>query len=228
VRNITRSTVKNILKTEGLDPGPKRGHGSWDEFLKRHAQTLWACDFFSKKVWTAKGLVDVFVLFFIHVGTRRVYLGGLTTNPDGPWMKQQVQKVARHFGDQPIKATYLLHDQDTKFTKEFDVIVAAEGVTVVKVGPLAPNMNAVAERFVQSVRIEALDHFIVFGEEHLRHICTEYVAFYNQFRPHQGVGNEPLGGLPPSDHLPEALSLAEVQCQECLGGLLNHYSRRAA
>jgi putative transposase len=143
-------------------------------------------------------------------------------------MKQQVQKVAMHFGDQPIKPTYLLHDQDTKFTKEFDVILAAEGVTVVKVGPFAPNMNAVAERFVQSVCVEALDHFVVFGEEHLRHICTEYVAFYNQFRPHQGVGNEPLGGLPPGDHLPEAISLAEVQCQERLGGLLNHYSRRAA
>jgi putative transposase len=228
VRNITRSTVQNILKAEGLDPGPKRGNGSWDEFLKRHVQTLWACDFFSKKVWTAKGLVEVFVLFFIHVGSRRVYLGGLTTNPDGPWMKQQVQKVVMHFGDQPIKPTYLLRDHDTKFTKEFDVILASEGVTVVKVGPLAPNMNAVAERFVQSVRVEALDHFVVFGEAHLRHICTEYVAFYNQVRPHQGVGNEPLGGLPPGDHLREALSLVEVQCQERLGGLLNHYSRRAA
>jgi putative transposase len=89
-------------------------------------------------------------------------------------------------------------------------------------------MNAVAERFVQSVCVEALDHFVVFGEKHLRHICTEYVAFYNQFRPHQGVGNEPLGGLPPSDHLSEAISVAEVQCQERLGGLLKHYSRRTA
>jgi putative transposase len=69
VRSVTKNTVRNILKAEGLAPGPKRGEGSWDEFIKRHAATLWATDFFSKKVWTARGLVDVFVLFFIHVGS---------------------------------------------------------------------------------------------------------------------------------------------------------------
>src|SRR5581483_8936074 len=66
-RKICRSTVVNILKEAGLDPGPKRGEGTWDEFLKRHAETLWACDFFSKRVWTAGGFVEMFVLFFIHL-----------------------------------------------------------------------------------------------------------------------------------------------------------------
>jgi putative transposase len=79
---IGRSKVRNILLTAGLDPGPKRGEGTWNEFLKRHAKTLWATDFFSKKVWTMRGLVDVLVLFFIHVGSRRVYLAGVTAHPD--------------------------------------------------------------------------------------------------------------------------------------------------
>src|SRR5262249_44852946 len=69
IRSVSRSTVVNILKENGLDPGPDRSEGSWDEFIKRHAQTLWACDFFSKKIWTMGGLVDMFVLFFVHVGT---------------------------------------------------------------------------------------------------------------------------------------------------------------
>jgi putative transposase len=74
VGKICRSTVVNILRQAGLDPGPKRGEGTWDEFVKRHAKTLWACDFFSKKVWTMAGLVDVFVVSFLHVGCRKVFV----------------------------------------------------------------------------------------------------------------------------------------------------------
>jgi putative transposase len=67
---ICRSTVVKILKDNGFDPGPKRGDDSWDQFLKCYAETLWACDFFSSKFWTMSGLVGVFVLFFIHLGSR--------------------------------------------------------------------------------------------------------------------------------------------------------------
>jgi putative transposase len=112
VRNLTRSTVRNILKAEGLDPGPQRGQCSWGEFVQRHAATLWATDFFSKKVWTVKGLVDVFVLFFLHTSSRRVYLSGITAYPDGVWMKQQARIVARHFQEQTLKPTLLLRDND--------------------------------------------------------------------------------------------------------------------
>ena len=58
---------------------------------------MWACDFFTKNVWTMKGLVEVYVLFFIHVGSRQVYLAGMTPHPDGAWIKQQARKVAMHF-----------------------------------------------------------------------------------------------------------------------------------
>jgi len=64
--SISKGTVRNILKENGFDPGPRRGEGSWDEFLRMHAKTLWACDFFSKRVWTLGGLVEYFVLFFIQ------------------------------------------------------------------------------------------------------------------------------------------------------------------
>src|SRR5262249_19007863 len=155
VRNLTRSTVRNILKAEGLDPGPRRGQGGWDEFVKRHAATLWATDFFSKKVWTVKGLVDVFVLFFLHVGSRRVYLSGITAHPDRVWMKQQARNVAMHFQEQTLQPTLLLRDNDTKYTQEFDAILASEGAAVKKVTPVSPNLNAYAERFVQSVKQES-------------------------------------------------------------------------
>jgi len=80
VHRLCRSTVINILKEHGLDPGPQRGEGSWDEFLKIHAKTLWACDFLTKKVWTKWGLAEFYILFFVHVGSRRVYVSGMATH----------------------------------------------------------------------------------------------------------------------------------------------------
>lgn len=225
VRKICRSTIIKILKDNGLDPGPRRGEGTWDDFIKRHATTLWACDFFSKKVWTMTGLVDVFVLFFIHVGSRRVHVVGMTANPDRAWMVQQARNMAMIFDQETVKPKYLLRDRDSKFVKEFDAILVSEGIEVTPVGVRAPNQNAVAERFVLSVKRECLDHFVVFGEAHLRHILSEYLIYYHQHRPHQGLDNQPLSR---TELVPSIVgSLGEVVCQERLGGLLRHYRHAA-
>src|SRR5579883_1968702 len=82
--------------------------------------------------------------------------------------------------DQPDKPEYLLRDFDTKFVPEFDAILESEGITVKKVGPLAPNLNARAERWIQSVKRKCLDHFIVFGEDHLRYLVSQYTAYHNR------------------------------------------------
>ena len=88
------------MRQEGLEPGPRRGEGTWDAFVRRHAQSLWACDFFTKKVWTRTGLVDVFMLFFLHVGSRRVFLAGMSARPDAAWVGQQARTaVLRHVFD---------------------------------------------------------------------------------------------------------------------------------
>ena len=96
-RAARTSAVARILKENGFDPAPKRGDGSWGDFVRRHLKTLWATDFFTKKVWTPRGLVEYYVLFFIHVGTRRVHIAGMTPNPDGPWMKQQARNMCMVF-----------------------------------------------------------------------------------------------------------------------------------
>ncbi|MCA9106834.1 MAG: hypothetical protein KDA83_15535, partial [Planctomycetales bacterium] len=72
ISRICRQTVKNILKEEGIEPGPKRSRGTWGEFLKAHAETLWACDFFTKRAVTAQGIVDLYVLVFMHLETREI------------------------------------------------------------------------------------------------------------------------------------------------------------
>jgi putative transposase len=104
--------------------------------------------------------------------------------------------------------------------------LAADAITVIKVGPQAPNLNAYAERWVQSVRAECLDHFVVFGEEHLRLLLCEYETYYNEHRPHQSLANVPPAS--PSSVEETALAVEEVVCEERLGGLLKHYYRKAA
>ena len=226
INRVSRSTVVNILKEHGLDPGPKRVEGTWDEFVKRHAETLWATDFFSKKVWTKSGLVEFFVLFFINVATRRVHIAGMTPHPNSAWMAQQARNMNSFFDELPERPTLLIRDRDSKFTAEFDAILKSEGLDAKKVGPWAPNLNAYAERWVQSVRQECLEHFIVFGEAHLRHILGEYVAYYNEERPHQGVGNARLRRVG-EEEPPTEVAEGAIVCRQRLGGLLKHYHRQA-
>jgi putative transposase len=142
-------------------------------------------------------------------------------------MTQEARNAVMLVAEQPDKPRLLLRDHDAKFTKTLDEILEAEGVELKAVGPQAPNMNAVAECWVQSVKQECLDHFVVFGEAHLRHLLTEYIAHYHAERPHQGLGNgPPAGAEPPAGEGP--LFASDVVCEERLGGLLKHYRRHAA
>lgn len=195
--------------------------------MKIHATTLWAADFFSKKVWTLGGLVEYFVLFFIQPGTRKVHIAGISANPDAAWMMQQARNLRMFFGDQPEPVKYVVCDRDTKFTQKFREMLESDGVEVVQTAVRAPNQNAYAERFVQTVKTECLDHFIVLGEKHLRHLIQEFVAHYHTERPHSS-----LGGLPPmrqeAPDRVECLGPNDVVLHERLGGLLHHYERKVA
>jgi len=141
-------------------------------------------------------------------------------------MAQQARNVCLHFAEQPDKPTILLRDYDGKFSPEFDAILEGEGVAVKKVGPQAPNLNSIAERFVQTAKSECLDHFVVFGEEHLRHLVFSFQAYYNELRPHKARDNLPLNYTAPP---PTSAFVAEdIVCDERLGGLLKHFYRRVA
>jgi putative transposase len=141
IRAIAKSTVKNILKEHGLDPGPKRGEGTWTDFLKRHAATLYACDFFSKKVVTLRGVVEVFILFFIHVSSRTVHIAGMSAKPTQAWTAERAREALGFLRGAPDEPAILLRDHDTKFEGGFDAVLRENGVRVQKVGPPAPNLK---------------------------------------------------------------------------------------
>jgi putative transposase len=226
---ICRSTVVNILKEAGLDPGPKRGEHTWAEFLSIHAATLWQCDFFSHKVLTWRGWKDSFVLAFIHVSSRRVFVSPCTRKPDAAWVQQQAAAFVGHLTaiGQARTDTIVFRDRDGKYTSPFDVTLRAAGIDVRKTPVRSPNMAAFIERWGQSLRVECLDRMLALGETHLNHIVQCFVDHYNTERPHQSRGNRPLPEADQPD-LP-LLPFPErgVVCEQRLGGLLKHYRRAA-
>ena len=234
---VCRQSVKNILIEHGLDPGPKRGKGTWSDFLRIHSETLWQCDFFSKQVWTLQGPRQVFALAFIHLATRRVFVTHGTFKPDAIWMEQQARAFLDHAAAEQLPCSIVTRDYDGKFSKAFDQVFKDRGIQVKPVGPQAPNLNAFIERWIQSLQVEALDHFIVFGQQHFDHIVSEYLAYYHECRPHQGIGNILLPrrnaqSANAADHADDSVSppleLSDVKCDKRLGGLLKHFYRNAA
>ena len=227
ILGVGRTTVGTILKEEGVKPSPKRGKGTWDEFIKIHAETLWQVDFFSKNVVTRKGIKQAFVLAFLNVQTRRVFCSTSTLKPDGKWMKKQAQSLLKKAKAAELPIKHLVLDCDYKYTSEFNDVFEKADIRIERTAPRAPNQNAFVERWIGSLKHECLNRFICFGMEHLDHIVSEYVQFYNRFRPHQSVDNRPLEGEWPVIDAP--LEEDEgVVCEQRLGGVLRHYERKAA
>jgi putative transposase len=154
-----------------------------ERILKRHAATLWAADFISVRTLTATGFVELYLLFFLHVGSRRVIVSAPTANLDAAWVAQQARNVSMQMAEWERSATHLIIDHDGKFSAGFDTVFEGEETEVVRVGPAAPNMNPFAERWVRTLRTECLDHFLICGETHLRHLVGEFVEHYSLERP---------------------------------------------
>jgi putative transposase len=222
---LSHQTVRNILKEYGLDPGPKRGKGSWDEFLKIHWHTLWQCDFMSKRVWTWKGPIDLYLLVFLHVGSRKVWISSSTAHPDSAWVAQQARNFCMDLPDGDRQRAFVFHDSDTKLTEQFRDILRTEGLRPMKLFPASPNLNAFVERFIQTIKHECLDHFVIVGQKHLDHVVSTFVRYYHELRPHQGLENMPPARVDDAQQLPLQ---GDVSRREFLGGLLKHYERRAA
>ena len=123
-----------------------------------------------------------------------------------------------------IPGQYLIHDRDGKFCPAFQELVKAAGLTLIKLPPRSPNLNAYAERWVRSVKEEVLSRLILFGEDALRKVLHEYGTYYHQERPHQGKGNELLLPRPRK----EDWKTNPIRSRERLGGLLKYYHREAA
>jgi len=222
---LSDQTVGNILRRHGLSPAPKRKQTvSWKDFIRTHRDVLVGMDFFTTEVLTLKGLLTYYVLFFIHLETRRVSLVGFTPYPDQEWMEQQARNLTMEEWGWLRGCRYLLHDRDTKFCESFRELIESGSVNPIRLPARSPNLNSYAERWVRSVKEECLAKLILFGESSLRRALEQYLLHYHEERNHQGKGNRILFPFQTKARRKEGA----VQCRERLGGLLRYYEREAA
>ncbi len=196
---------------------------SWAQFLKMHWEVLAATDFFTVEVATWHGLVTYYVLVVMELATRRVQVAGITPHPTAAFMQQCARQLTDPFEGFLVGKRYLLHDRDTKFTHAFDALLKDSGVESVILPPRSPNLSAHCERFVRSIKEEALAQMIMLGEHALYYAIHQYLTHYHMERNHQGLNNQliaragDVGG-----------HTGPVVRRERLGGLLSYYHREVA
>jgi putative transposase len=216
---VAASSIRRILRNHRIPPPAGRGD-AWRTFLRAQADGLRAVDFCHIDTVTLKRLHTAFV---IEHRTRRVHLLGVIEHPTGAWVTQLARNLAADLDGARHRFTHLIRDRDAKFTAAFDAVFASIGVDVVLTAPQAPRMNAIAERWISSVRRECTDRILIIGRRHLRDVLDAYVEHYNAGRSHQGRGV----GLRAPDDDPKVIPLPttpnRIKRRQRLGGLLNEY-----
>ena len=157
---------------------------------------LAATDFFTVEVLMRKGLMTYYVLFFIHLESRRICLAGVTRHPDQEWMEQMARNVTMEENDFLAHRRYLVHDRDSKYCPSFRQVIETGTVRAIPLPPRSPNLNAYAERWIRSVKEECLSKLILIGEGSLRRALRHYEVHYHEERNHQGKDNLLLFPLP--------------------------------
>jgi transposase InsO family protein len=216
---VSPTSIRRLLARSKVGPAPRRTGPSWREFLRAQAAGIVACDFFT--VETAL-LRRYYVLFLITHANRRVWLAGCTRNPTGAWVTQQARNLGLDLSDHGVR--FLIRDRDSKYSGPFDEAFRSEGIRVLKTPVRAPKANAVAERFVRTVRAECLDWLLILNRRHLEHVLRVYVDHYNRERPHRALELRP----PQADEQRESSRPGEIRRRDRLGGLIHEYYRTAA
>lgn len=217
---IGAGTIRRILRSHRIPP-PAVRDDSWRTFLRAHAATILAADFFH--IDCAVSLTRLYVAFVIEHDTRHVHLLGITRFPTAAWATQLARELTADLTDAGRGFTHLIRDRDSKFTAAFDAVFTACGMEVVTTAPQAPRMNAYAERWVRTARSEVTDRLLMTGERHARVVMAEYVKHYNTGRSHQGHG---LGLRAPDDApnvIPFPAPPHRIRRRQLLGGLINEY-----
>jgi putative transposase len=176
---LSPRTVRRYMPSRPRHPKP--GTQAWSTFVRNHARSVLASDFFVVVTATFR-LLYVFVV--LEVGTRRIVHWNVTAHPTADWTAQQFRMIVR--GDQAYR--FVIHDRDTIYSERVDRTLEAMGLTVLKTPVRAPQANAFCERVIGTVRRECLDFMIPLSERHVRAMLREWIRHYNRGRPHASLG----------------------------------------
>jgi transposase InsO family protein len=213
---VAASTVWKILKEAGLDPAPRRAGPTWRQFLTAQAHAILAVDFAHVDTVFLRRL---YILLVIEHDRRRVHLAGITAHPTGAWVTQQARNLLVDLGDRADQFRFLIRDRDSKFTSAFDAVFTGADIRIIRTPVQAPRANAIAERFIGTLRRECLDHILITGSRHLDMVLREYLQHFNTHRPHRSLDKRPpAGGTPPRSG-----AATRVLRRDRLGGLVHEY-----
>jgi putative transposase len=217
------SSVWAILRRHDIYPSPGHTGPTWTEFLKSQASSMLARDFFTVDTVLLRRL---YVLFFIELDTRRVYVSGVTANPVEAWVVQQARNLTMVLAERACPVRFLVRDRDTKFTAAFDEVFRSEQIRIIRTPIRAPRANAFAERFVGTIRRECLDRMLIFTRHQLEAVLAEFIDHYHGHRPHRSLGNaSPLSMSPMSP--PPRPNATQLRRSDRLGGLIHEYKLAA-
>jgi putative transposase len=225
---IETTTVKQILRGSGIHPVPdkafKKPAVPWTTFVHAHMDSMVACDLFTKRIYTLRGVFTAYVLVFIHLGSRKVYCSPATYHPDEDWVMQQARNASMWLDDMGVKPRFLIHDRDRKYPDEFRPFWKAEGVRCIRIPLKAPMANAFVETWIEGCKREMLNYLMCFSLEQLDRILSVWLRYYHHERPHRGVGRD--NTVLDVDFVPQ--TEGRIRCKSELGGILKSYYREAA
>ena len=173
--DIAQSTVsKYMLRRRGP---PSQG---WKTFLRNHADGIASVDFL---IVPTLAFERLFVFVILGLGRRRLLWIAVTTNPTAEWLARQITEA---FPWDTVPG-FLIRDNDRAYGEAFTRRLRAMGIRDRPIAPRSPWQNGYVERSIGSIRRECLDHVIIWGEAHLRHVLKAYTAYYNATRTHLGI-----------------------------------------
>ena len=207
--DLDKKTIRNII-ADFRRKGKIKQSITWKQFLRYQAHSIYAMDFLTVDTILFQRF---YVYFIIYHRTREIVHFAITRNPCREFVRQQLIEFEQTLNE----IVYMIHDNAAQFNLNY----LAYGIKEIKTSVKAPNMNAIAERFIGSARREALDYFLIFNENQIMNILKEYTDYYNSKRPHQGLGQQVPSGYQPQRH-------GQVSKIPVLGGVCYHYERIAA
>jgi transposase InsO family protein len=179
--------------------------------LRNHANGIVSMDLFVVPTFSFKLLYGLLIL---RHGRRQLLWLGVTAHLTAEWLARQLTEAC---GSDPAPR-YLIRDRDGAYGEIFKNRLRAMGIRDRPTAPRSPWQNGCAERLIGSIRRECLDHVVVFGEWHLRHLLFSYMEYYNNARTHLSLNKDA-----PITRAVEAVG--RIIPRQMVGGLHHRYSR---
>ena len=203
---VAQSTVaKYMVKRHGP---PSQG---WRTFLRNHAPDIAAMDLF---VVPSIGFNLLYTLIIVRLDRRHLIWVNVTTNPTADWIARQLSE-AFPWNEAP---QYVIRDRDCIYGTVVTRRLRAMGIRDKPIAAASPWQNGFAERLIGSIRRECVDHFVVWGETHLRRILRTYARYYNDIRTHWSLDKDA-----PAFRRIQRTGI--INSHSVLGGLHHHYVR---